>query len=297
MSDPTLPVVEQIGDPRAGPTLALLSGVHGDEPEGFLASGMLVNELRDKNLAGALRVVRIANVAAFQESSRTAAANGTNLARVFPGRPDGDPVERAADRITRELITGADLLVDLHSAGRHYEMPVFAGYDGGAATQASAAAAAIAFGAPLVWRHPSIGPGRSLSAASALGVPGIYLEGSGGAGVTSGDLELYRSGVRRLLALLGILATDLAPPAAPRMIVGGNGNVDESIVCTVDGFCVTHVVAGDDVGAGQVIAEVMSADGRVLEVLRAPTAGTIMMLRRTTGVVAGDGIAMIAEVI
>ena len=292
-TDPS-PVIETLGDPAAGPTLAVLGGVHGDEPEGVLAAGALLAHLRTRQdeLAGAVRIVRIANPAAFAQRARIAAGDD-NLARVFPGDAAGSPAQRIADRLAREVITAADLLVDLHSAGFHYEMPVFVGYD--TTGPAGAAAAAEAFGAPVLWRHPSIGPGRTLSAATALGVPSIYVEGSGGGGVRGADLDVYRDGLLRVVAHLGILPDGPAPAPPPRVISRGDGNIDSSVAAGVAGWCVTRVVVGQTVEPDQTIAEIRGADGLVREVIVARTPGVIMMLRRTAAVAPGDGIAMIAE--
>lgn len=287
-----LPTIVTLGDPRAGATVAVLGGVHGDEPEGILAAGALIADLEGRALAGCVRVVSVANPAAAAQGARVAAGDD-NLARVFPGDPDGSPAQRIAHHLTHELIAGANLLIDLHSAGRHYEMPVFVGYD--VSGPAGAAEAAAAFGAPVLWRHPEIGPGRSLSAATALGVPSIYVEGSGGGGVRGTDLDIYRDGLLRVLAHLGIVDGAPAPGPAPRVISRGDGNVDASLAATVDGFCVTRVEVGDAVLPTQPIAEIRGADGRILETITSRTPGFVMMLRRTAAVRAGDGIAMIAD--
>lgn len=287
-----LPTIVTLGAPGAGPTLAVLGGVHGDEPEGILAAGALVADLEGRSLAGCVRVAPIAHPAAAAQGARVATGDD-NLARVFPGDPDGSPAQRIAHHLTEHLIAGADLLIDLHSAGRHYEMPVFVGYD--TSGPAGAAEAAAAFGAPVLWKHPSIGPGRSLSAASALGVPSIYVEGSGGGGVRGADLDVYRDGLLRVLAHLGILPEGPAAAPAPRVISRGDGNVDASLAAGTDGYCVTRVAVGETVAPGQPIAEIRGADGRVLETIASRTAGFVMMLRRTAAVREGDGIAMIAE--
>ncbi|MDW5598779.1 succinylglutamate desuccinylase/aspartoacylase family protein, partial [Conexibacter stalactiti] len=44
-----------------GPTVALLGGVHGDEPEGVLAVRRVVAELRAGGLRGTLRALAVAN--------------------------------------------------------------------------------------------------------------------------------------------------------------------------------------------------------------------------------------------
>lgn len=288
-----------------GPTLAVLGGVHGDELEGIVACGIVSRELVSRELAGAqlrgqVRIVSVANPPARQAGTRISPVDGGNLARSFPGKPDGTLTERIARTITDEVIAGADLLVDLHSAGTHYEMPIFAGYDATAAAGSRSAQAAYAFGAPIVWRHDGIAPGRSLSAAAGLGIPAIYAEGSGGGTLRGGDVDVYVTGVHHLLHWLGITgapadgAGGAAAPGGPILIAGGDGDVDASVACHTAGYCITRVRLGEEVAAGQVLGEIVDLGGARLEEVVAPRAGQVMMLRRTAQISPGDGVVMLA---
>lgn len=276
-----------------GSRVAVLGGVHGDELEGVVAVGRLLQRLEDAPLRGRLDLVRVANPAAHAACSRTTPQDGRNLAREFPGDAHGSVTQRIAQVLTQNVIYPADLLIDLHSAGAHYEMPVFVGYGSTGSAAAASQRAAHAFGAPTIWRHSAIGPGRSLSAASALAVASIYVEGSGGGSLRGRDLDMYESGVLRVLAMLDMIG-DAPAAAGPSVLLdGGDGDVDDSIASTTTGLCITRCAAGDDVLAGQLLAEVVAHDGRTLETLSAPRAGRVMMLRRTMQVRAGDGIAML----
>ena len=291
--------ISSLGD-GPGPVLSILGGVHGDELEGVLAARTVAGRLGTRTrggLAGEVRIVAVSNPAAWRAGSRISPVDQLNLARVFPGRPDGTITERAAHAITAHVITGADLLVDLHSAGVAYAMPLFAGYvEDGSAVAARSRAAAYAFGAPLVWEHEGSGPGRSLSAAAALGVPAVYVEGSGGGGLIGDELDRYVDGVFRLLAWLGITdrPVDEVPP--PAVLRGDDGDVDSSLSCSFDGYCVTRVRPGQPVTAGQRLADILAEDATPLERIVAPRAGTVMMLRRRATVSAGDGIAMLGPI-
>lgn len=281
---------------RQRPRVAVLGGVHGDELEGVLAVGRLLHRLRDEPLQGRLDLVRIANPAAYAAQSRATPQDGRNLAREFPGDQRGTLTQRLAHALTQGVISGADLLIDLHSAGAHYQMPVFVGYCNSGPSATAAECAARAFGAPIIWRHPVIGPGRSLSAASALGIASIYVEGSGGGGLREADLDIYEGGVLRVLRMLAMLDDKYkapAGPAEPEMLDGGDGDVDASLTCSASGLCVTCCQVSDEVASGQVIARIVAPDGRPLEELRSSRRGRVMMLRRTAEVTAGDGIAML----
>lgn len=277
-----------------GPTVAVLGGVHGDELEGVLAVRSVTNRLAGamdaagRLTAGRVLAVAVANPPAHAARTRTTPADGGNLARTFPGRPDGTVTERLADALTHHVIRPADLLIDLHSAGQHYAMPFFAGYclpDG--------EAPARAFGAPLLWAHEGVNPGRSLAAAAAYGVAAIYVEGSGGAALRRTEVVGYVDGVLRVLGSFGMVADPPALIAVERVLRGGDGDVDSSVSATVDGWCVTSVAAGATVTRGEAVADIVDARGEVAQRIRAPHDGTVMMLRRTAEVTAGTGIVML----
>ena len=279
-----------------GPTLAVLGGVHGDELEGVIAARMFLahlNTLPVGALRGRVKVVPVSNPVAFAERSRTTSSDGANLARVFPGRADGSVTEQIAALLTAEVIAGADLLVDLHSAGAKYQMPVFAGYVRDAPMGTKSGKASYAFGAPIVWEHEGTGPGRSMSAAEDLGVASLYVEGSGGGGLIGDDLDVYTGGLQRLLAWLGITCVTHPPARAPLVLRGDDGDVDSSLACSASGFCITRVRAGDAVGPGQLLADIVDGHGDTVERIRSPRPGTVMMLRRQAEIGTGDAIAML----
>ncbi|CAB4925364.1 unannotated protein [freshwater metagenome] len=290
--------MHEIGDGN-GPTLAVLGGVHGDEIEGVAAARMLINlaELLDAQglLRGTLRVVPVCNPPAFEARTRTSPLDGENLARVFPGDASASVTKQIAHALTERVIRGADLLVDLHSAGVHYSMPLFVGFVDHLVTSPMSREAATAFGAPLTWQHEGSGPGRSLSAAADLGVPSIYVEGSGGGGLAGTDLDTYVRGLTRLLAHFGMGHETPGPHIESAWLSGDDGDVDSSLASDVAGYCVTRSVAGDVVSAGQVIAEIIDDAARVVQEIVNPRPGpaTVMMLRQTAIVTPGDAIAML----
>jgi predicted deacylase len=292
--DVTVAAIELVG--RAdGPTVALLGGVHGDEDEGIVAVRRLVHLLGQADLMGRVVAVPVANPPAFDARSRTSPLDGRNLARVFPGDASGAPTERIARALTDKVIRGADLLVDLHSAGANFAMPLFCGYHD-LDTPASRTAGALArrFGAPLVWAHPVVSPGRSLSVAADQGIPALYVEGSGGGQVRGAELEAYTSGVLNVLRHMGNLDGPAADPPPQRIVRGGVGNVDASLTSPADGTLVTWVDAGDLVEGGTRIASLVDAEGEFAGEVRSPTPGLVMFLRRSARVRRGDPVVLVA---
>ena len=222
-----------------------------------------------------------------------------DLARTFPGSVGGSPTERITALLTAEVISGSDLVIDLHSAGADYAMPLFVGCVGGDDPVAErAVAATTAFAAPLSWRHDRIEPGRSVSVALDLGIPAIYVEGAGGRGAAparaAGVRRRRRSGARlardagrRRHAGAGADHVDQRRRRQHRRLGDGTGR---RVVF------VTAVEAGDRVEAGQVVAEILDGEGRVAATIEAPRASTVMFLRRHAEIDAGQGVAMFGPV-
>jgi N2-acetyl-L-2,4-diaminobutanoate deacetylase len=282
---------------RPGPTLALLSGVHGDEWEGVTAVGRIIRFLREHAIRGTVRIVAVCNEPAFAAIRRTTPADGQDLARCFPGDPRGSVTERTAAVIAEEVIAGSDFLIDLHSAGLHYTMPTLIGFIGGDSGAGRAAArAAEAFGAPVIWRHPPPPPaGRTISTAFALGIPSLYAETTGAGALREPDITCYTEGVQRVMRLLEMLDGE-APRSSPALRLGGNGDLDTAMVQAHHaGILLRSVELLQVLEVGDEVGLIVDPTGDVVETLTASGRGVVVMLRHTPRVVPGDRICHLAD--
>src|SRR5689334_14503795 len=219
-----LPVI-LIRGATQGKTLVATAGVHGDEYEGVRAILDTVAELVPDQMSGDFLAVPVANPPAFWNGTRTSPLDGGNLARVFPGDRDGSPTARIAWHLTRSILPHADFYLDLHSGGVKCLMPTMAGYD---AADARSREAAYVFGAEVVWAHPDIPPGRTISAARSMGIPCLYTEARGAGRIDAGDLKTFRRGIRNLMRHLGILPGQ-PESDPPRYRLSGDGDIDRSV--------------------------------------------------------------------
>jgi predicted deacylase len=278
---------------RPGPTLAVLAGVHGDEYEGPVAIADLLAGLDPAALAGTLVALPVANPPAFSAGTRTSPLDGLNLARTFDGDATGSASERLAWTIAGEVIGVADALIDLHSGGVAYAMATLVGYcDLGNEVGQRSRELALAFGAPVIWEHPEIAPGRTLSAALDRGIPCVYTEAAGGGAAPADVVQCYIEGVRRVLIALGMLPGEPSRPRH-RETWRGSGNTDRSLEATQSGLFRSAVRVGEDVAAGQLLGEIVDYDGTVVERVIAPAAGVVAMARRVPRVSAGDGLYLL----
>jgi predicted deacylase len=278
---------------RPGKTLVVSANVHGDEYEGVRAIYEAVAELDAGSMAGDLIAVPVANPPAFWNGTRTSPLDGANLARVFPGKPDGTPSEQIAWSLAHSVIAHADFYIDLHSGGVRWRMPSMAGYD---ASDPRSEAGARAFGAAVIWGHPDIAPGRTVSFAKSRGIPFLYTEARGAGRIAPDDLEMMKRGVRNLLRHLAIC--DGEPERLPlEWHLFGEGNVERGIDAPCRGFLIPAVDLLERVSKGQLLGRLVDLFGHTIEELRSPCEGIVGLRREFPVVEQGEPLFLIAGVI
>lgn len=289
--DIELPVILLRGA-SPGQTLVVTAGVHGDEYEGVRAIFEITSQLDTAVMSGDLLCVPVCNPPAFWNVSRSSPLDNGNLARVFPGNSEGSPTEAIAWYIDRHILAHADFYIDLHSAGVRCLMPTMIGYESG---DARAEAAANIFGAPVIWAHDTIPPGRTVSAARARGIPWLYTEARGAGRIHPDDLAVYRNGVCHLLQHLDILPGS-PTPAAPTLRLHGDGNVDASITTSRKGFLIPEVDLLDTVTKGQTLGTLRGLYGEILETFTAPRDGVVALIHVCPLINSGDPLFLITGI-
>jgi predicted deacylase len=289
--------VVHVRGPRSGSTLALLSGVHGDEWEGVAAMGRLRRLLREQQISGSVYIVGVCNELAFEAMNRCTPVDGRDLARCFPGDRHGSITERLAALLTEEVIRHADFLIDLHSAGLHYTMPTLVSFTGGESEMARMSAeAAACFGAPVSWRHPPPPPaGRTIAVAFEQGIPSIYTETTGAGALRERDIECYTRGVQNVMQRLSMLDGDPVP-AQPATRLVGSGDLDAAAVrARHRGMLIRGVELLQRLEVGDEVGRIVDPAGEVVETLVARRRGVVVMLRHAPKVAPGDRICHLAN--
>ncbi|HEY7908787.1 MAG TPA: succinylglutamate desuccinylase/aspartoacylase family protein [Thermomicrobiales bacterium] len=279
-----------------GPVLTVLGAVHGDEYEGPVAIAELLAMLAASAISGTLIAVPVVNAPAYEAGRRTSPQDDKDLARCFPGDPNGTPSEQLAHLIATECIAPADALIDLHSGGVALDGALLIGYaamddDAGARSRELA----YAFGAPVIWEHPPpMPPGRTGSFALERGIPFVYTEATGGGQADRATVACFIDGVQRVMVAMGMLPGD---PPAPRHkeFWRGGGNTDTMVAAGVDGLFRAFVDAGQVVSRGTLVGEIVDFQGRVRERLFAPSDGVLPFIRRIPRVRVGDGLFMLTQ--
>jgi predicted deacylase len=194
------------------------------------------------------------------------------------------------------VLRHASLYVDLHSAGRNYHMLTLCGYCTVGSQATRAAEAANCFGAPVIWAHPSVSLGRTVSATLDLGIPSLYAEAFGGGHAYSDDVEVYTRGLSSLLRFLKITELDGANPGVRAPLrLGGSGDLDSAINCRHSGLFFSSISLGTRLKEGDALGVLRGLDGRVLEKVRTPQDGVLVLIRATPRTFAGELVAAVAN--
>ena len=279
---------------KDGPTLVVVAGVHGDEYEGVEAIPQVFSQVNAAKLQGDLLMVPICNMPAYEAILRCSPIDGLNLARVFPGDPDGSITHRIAAVVKEEIIKQADFFIDLHSGGITYNIPTLVGYthDDGELGQSSLAAARV-FGAPILWGHPLPLPeGRTISTSVDMGIPCLYTEAPGGGIARPEDVTCFANGVINVMKWMDMLPGDPGPASIQHHFVG-KGNLDQVVSAPVAGYFRPRVELLEEVVVGQLVGVIQDFFGQIVHEVFADTSGHIIMLRRLHRVRVGDGLVHI----
>lgn len=114
LQDVILNYTELIGAEK-GPSLFIVSGVHGNELTGIELVRKLKTYLQKKVACGRIVLLALSNPVAFYTRQRKTVYDGKDLNRCFPGNKDGSITDKMACAITEKIIGTCDFGIDLHT--------------------------------------------------------------------------------------------------------------------------------------------------------------------------------------
>lgn len=290
---------------RDGPTLTLLATTHGDQWFSIEAMRRVVTDLETNDLRGTVLVVPVANPVAFNQLARCMPdrSDAPDLQRIFPGRTNWLS-EQIARTITEQILSGTDYLLDFHACpwGAALMMVVYGSDLPDSEVVAKSKEMAKVFGCPSINRAKLVtvfpGPKAALSYATAeLAIPGIAVE-IGGPGFSSELEEAWLqsnvTGVWNTMFHLGMLEGRPQPPSRyliwERMVM---------ITPRAGGYLEPELGAEalmSEVEKGQLLGQVLSPyTFEVLEELRAPVDGVLILASRPYPVRPGDWSFVLAD--
>jgi predicted deacylase len=171
-----------------GPCLWLNGATHGDEPEGPFSIFLALQALDPQQMRGTVVAVPVMNVGAFMAGTRGDPLDSFSydMNRIYPGRADGYPTERAAAAHWAAMAATGDLQIAIHSGGEHsYLAHMIFASDNDVSREL---AAAMGPQWSLVFSSPT-GSGNPSSMLAGLGKGGITVELGGNCRLLTNDFH------------------------------------------------------------------------------------------------------------
>ncbi len=281
-----IPVVV-INGKRPGKTVCVFGGVHGAEYPGIEAAIRLSRSLTADAVRGAVIVVPIVSVPAFQKRSiYVSPLDGKNINRFFPGNPAGTITEVVAATLFQETVSQADALVDLHGGDMVEALIPFTIYcqTGKPAVDEVSLKMAQVYGIELIVRSTAI-RGGSYQAAAVMGKPAVLAEAGGQGILDEPSVQIHVRGVTNVLRHFGVLE---GAPEVPRKPVE---LPQWAWVAAEDGgMFYPAVKVGQEVEKGQVLGEFRDWFGDRLRTVESPAAGMVVFLVTSPAINKGDPI-------
>lgn len=284
---------------KPGPVLYLNSGTHGDEPEGTVAITDVAAELDPGKLSGTFLGTPVLNTAAFTAKAsvdvsgiRENPLDWKNLARTFPGRPDGTVTERIAHTVCTEILPKVDIAIDFHSGGTRGTSHWITGYAGveGDLGKKSLEIARL-FPLTTLWRIPPWS--KFASCCIEKGVTVCVVETTGQGRADDEDVVALVSGIWNVLRYLGMVEGEIEPVPGQRKCIDS----ETYLYASNTGILRAKVKTGQLIKKGDLLGLVQDFYGKVKEEVRSPLDGIVTGIRTKPMVWTGEPVFLVANFI
>ncbi|MGE5098420.1 MAG: succinylglutamate desuccinylase/aspartoacylase family protein [Deltaproteobacteria bacterium] len=283
-SDSALQIaVAVIRGAKPGPVVAFVAGSHGTEYTSIIAMQKLISRIDGRSLAGTVIVLPLLNVASFETMTphiNPIDRKGMNSS--YPGDASGTQTQRALAEVTKQIVTPADVVVDLHGGDLDEDLrPYSYWFRGGRAAQDSAGLKlALAFGLDHII-VTDVDPaaataGRSLSGQALVRGKTVLVAEAGRSGtVDATDLNALVEGSLNVLGELRMISRPVRRVQHPTWLAGAGARVAADSA----GVFLPSVARDTRVTKGQIVGHTTDFLGRPTGDIRAPIDGLVTFIR------------------
>ncbi len=269
----------------AGPRVAVVAGVHGDELEGLYVchclSAWLDELLRTSphGLLGSVELYPAVNTLGLDTLTRGLPVFDTDLNRAFPGSSAGPLPDRLAAALMQEL-SGASLVVDIHASNIYLrEIPqVRINQE----FESRLVPIARNMNLDLIWLHGAATVLETTVAHSLnnSGTPCLVAEMGVGMRITPEYCTQLVAGILAVWKELGVLAPEVTVPATPHVpLIADDSNV-HYLNAQTSGMFIATADHWTDVRRGELLGTIVSPfRGDILSDVRSPVDGILFTLR------------------
>lgn len=266
---------------KAGPTVLLQGGLHGDEVNSIELVRRLLIDKSYKILCGCVIVVPLLNIFGFINLSRD--MHGKDVNRSFPGSKTGSLASRMAYYLMKELTENVDFGIDFHTGGgqrSNFPQIRYTPEDQNAKALATTFKAPMMFGSKLIAKS-------FRNACYRKGIPIIVYEAGESLRLDEEAIQQGIYGTLRVLRSFNMISSNVEIPEG-----------EESIIITkrkwirakVAGLFNLKVKNGDKVKKGHILGFIMDTYGETKFAVKAPQDGYIIAVNFFPIVNMGDAL-------
>lgn len=264
---------------KAGPTILVQAGLHGDEINGVETLRRML-ENKDFTISkGTVIVVPILNVFGFIHFSRDV-PDGKDVNRSFPGSKTGSLASRIAYHYTKEILPQIDFGLDLHTGGGQRNNFPQMRYTEGDETSMKLAAM---FNAPFAFASNLIS-GSFRKAAHKMGKPIAVYEAGESMRFDEGAIEIGIRGVKNVLMGLGMISNQ------PEGIESISLEYRKWLRAPRAGMFIPEIKNGDSMVKGQFLGTVTDTYAKKHKKIKAPFDGYVICINHQAVVNQGDAL-------
>ena len=266
-ADVSLPV-HIIRAKKPGPTIFVSAAVHGDELNGIEIIRRLIHQKKFKITKGTVIAVPMVNVYGVVNQSRYM-PDRRDLNRCFPGSAKGSLAGRVAHIFLNEIVKHCDYGIDLHTGAIHRSnLPQIRADMSDDETKELAEV----FGVPVVLNSNLVD--GSLRESAVKNETKILLYEAGEA--LRFDEFSIRAGMKGILNVLQHLGMTRKVTRAKKKRVPFIANGSQWVRANASGIVHNLVDLGDQITKGQVLAEIGSPYGEIIDYVKANRSGILI---------------------
>lgn len=238
---------------KAGPSLLVLGGVHGNEINGIeIVRRSIEQGFYNQITCGTVIVIPLLNVYGFINFSRDV-ADGKDVNRSFPGHINGSLASRVARILTKKILPHVDIALDFHTGGdARYNYPHVRYFKG----DPVASETAKQFGVKLLMEQALI-PNSFRRAAYDMGVPAVVYEGGESIRLDKLSIDLGMAGITNVMQGLGLVDQSVVTETQERVVIKKNNWVR----AVSAGLFIWSRSSGDLVNKGDKLGEIKDPFG------------------------------------
>lgn len=291
---PTAPIqipLVIVNGARPGPTLCLTGGVHAAEYPAIDAVLRTIQSLDPTGLSGTVIAVPVVSMQMFQNRSGfLSPIDGLNLNRTAPGRPDGTISEILVHTLLTEVISQAQYHIDCHGGDLGEILWPYAGFSlTGNPEIDQQGETLVRLYTPRIFAlydpQGTLPPttGSITHTAAHRSVVSMLAEAGSNGTLDPADVETHLNGIRNVMRYLGMIEG--------RPVIEGDrlrAREQFTVNATRGGLIRVKIEIGEEIRAGQEIAEIANVFGDVVERVVAPRDGIARLIWAAKAINTGD---------